>query len=120
MIDRQTFDFTATVWTWQFANRSTVANWYFVTVEGQTALEIRLASLGLTAGFGSVRIRATIGTTTWGTSIFPHKESGGWMLPIKAEVRKREGIGAEDMVDVLLEFYTRTVRSDGQRLPQSA
>lgn len=104
MIERQTIRFTATVWTWRLPNRSTVANWYFVTAEGETAAEIQLASLGLTAGFGSVRVRATIGRTTWGTSIFPHRESGGWMLPIKADVRKREGIDAGDELTVSIEI----------------
>jgi len=104
MIERQTFEFTAKVWTWQLPNRSTVANWYFITVEGETAAEIRFASLGFTAGFGSVRVRATIGMTTWGTSIFPHRESGGWMLPIKADVRKRENINAGDALTVSLEI----------------
>ena len=104
MIERQTFDFTASVWTWQLGNRSSVANWYFVTAEGETAVEIRYASMGITAGFGSVRVRATIGTTTWSTSIFPHRESGGWMLPIKASVRKREGIDAGDELTVSLEI----------------
>lgn len=100
MIERQAFAFTARVWTWQLPSRSSVANWYFITVEGEAAAEIRYASLGLTAGFGSVRVRATIGKTTWRTSIFPHRESGGWMLPIKADVRKREGIGAGDELSV--------------------
>lgn len=103
-MDRQRFEFTARIWLWRPTPGAKVAGWHFVTVEGQPAAEIRFASLGLTAGFGSVRVRATIGATSWSTSIFPHRESGGWILPIKADVRKREGISADDIVDVALEF----------------
>jgi hypothetical protein len=47
-------------------------------------------------------VRATIGTTRWKTSIFPHREIGGWLLPLKAEVRKREGIEEGSQIDVSL------------------
>ena len=53
------------------------------------------------AHFGSVRVRAQIGDVTWQTSVFP-LNSGGYLLPVKAEVRKRAGIGAGDEVTVSL------------------
>ncbi len=45
-------------------------------------------------GFGSVRVEATIGKTSWKTSIFPDSRSGTYLLPLKASVRR-----AEDLVD---------------------
>jgi len=51
-------------------------------------------------GFGSARVQAEIGDTRWKTSVFPHKESGGWLLPIKAAVRKAEGLLEGDAVTV--------------------
>jgi hypothetical protein len=47
-------------------------------------------------------VQVRIGTTSWRTSIFPHRESGGYILPIKADVRKRENIGAGDEVALSL------------------
>lgn len=38
----------------------------------------------------------------WNTSIFPQRESGGFILPVKAAVRKAEGIGEGDEVTVEL------------------
>jgi hypothetical protein len=40
---------------------------------------------------------------TWRTSIFPQK-AGGYILPIKAEVRSQAGIAAGDEVEVTLDL----------------
>ena len=81
------FTFTATLRRWQ----TTKAAWYFVTLPVQDGQHIRFAK-GKGAGFGSVRVLATIGKTSWKTCIFPDKTSGSYLLPIKAEVRKAEHI----------------------------
>ena len=101
MDDVSSFEFTGTVWLWRPAKPSG-AGWHFLTVEGQTAAEIRYAALGRTGGFGSIRVTAIIGDTGWQTSLFPHRETGGLLLPLKAEVRRREGIEAGSDVTVRL------------------
>ncbi|MFO6445761.1 DUF1905 domain-containing protein [Erythrobacter sp. NE805] len=85
------------VWLWQGADGAPAkGSWYFLTVSGETAQAIRAAASKADA-WGSVRIAATIGGTTWRTSLFPSKAHGGWLLPLKAAVRKAEKIaeGAE-------------------------
>ncbi len=57
---------------------------------------------GRKRGWGSMKVRATVGDTSWETSIFPAKEMGGWLLPVKAAVRKAEGLVAGDMVRVVV------------------
>lgn len=68
------------------------SGWHFLAVEGPVAAEIKYAALGRTTSFGSMRVAVTIGNTHWKTSLFPHKETGGYLLPIKADVRRREDI----------------------------
>ncbi|HMP46042.1 MAG TPA: DUF1905 domain-containing protein [Sphingopyxis sp.] len=51
-------------------------------------------------GFGSARVTATVGDTVWNTSVFPHRESGGWLLPVKAAVRKAEALAEGEAVTV--------------------
>jgi len=53
-------------------------------------------------GFGSLKVSAKIGESTFKTSVFPSKELG-WLLPVKASVRKAEGLGEGDAVAVVLE-----------------
>lgn len=83
------------------------ASWHFIRVTGAAADRLRAEALdvraaGLTRGFGSVPVAATIGQTTFRTSLFPHRESGGYLLPVRAEVRRREGIAAGETVGVAL------------------
>ncbi len=78
------------------------ASWYFVVLTGNVVGEINYAALGRTGGFGSVKVHATIGDTTWQTSLFPDKARGGFVLPVKAAVRKAEGLSEGDQVDLTL------------------
>ena len=103
----ESFTLTTQIWRWQSATAP--AAWYFVTISGAVADDIRVAAitgqwLNGRRGFGSAKVRATIGDTSWNTSLFPHKQSGGWMLPVKAVVRKAEGLteGNEVTVSVAL------------------
>ena len=92
---------------WRWTTPAAPAAWHFVTINGAagdalsaTAMMRRLE--GLKNGFGSLKVIATIGDSTFSTSVFPSKELG-WLLPVKASVRKAEGLGEGDMIDVKLE-----------------
>jgi len=97
-------DHTGTLWRWSGGNGG---SWHFLTVDGAagealsgTALMRRMErTIG---GFGSLKVTARIGDTTFRTSLFPSKEMG-WLLPVKASVRRAEGIGEGDQVAVTLE-----------------
>lgn len=78
------------------------ASWYFVVLTGDVVGEIHYAAMGRTGGFGSIRVSATIGETTWSTSVFPDKRSGGFVLPVKAAVRTAEAVTEGDVVTVTL------------------
>jgi Domain of unknown function (DUF1905) len=93
---------TGPVWKWRAADPTKTAAWYFITIAGQAAADVRTASLGRTGGFGSIRVTAQIGRTRWQTSLFPAKEQGGYLLPIKADVRRKEGIEEAAEVEVTL------------------
>ena len=75
-----------------------MAAWHFVTIKKNVATEIKEKYGGLARGFGSLPVTVTIGKTSWQTSIFPDRHSGSYLLPLKASVRKKEDIYAEDMI----------------------
>ncbi len=88
---------TSELWLWSGGN------WHFVTVPEEQAVEIRAHSLLNRGGFGSVKVEANINGVSWRTSVFPQK-SGGYILPVKKEVRCRAGIAAGDAVTLSLEL----------------
>jgi hypothetical protein len=92
---------TLTVPLWRWSGES--ASWHFISVPEELAQEIRAHSLLHRGGFGSVRVEATIDNITWRTSVFPQK-TGGYILPVKAEVRRRANIAAGDDVTISLEL----------------
>jgi hypothetical protein len=81
------------------------ANWHFVPVTKKIGQEIKEKYGTLAKGFGSLPVTVTIGQTTWQTSIFPDKYSGSYILPLKAQVRKKEDIEAGEKV-----IYTLSLR----------
>lgn len=81
-----------------------MTGWHFVTVLKDISEDIKHNFGDRKRGWGSFLVVATIDKTSWKTSIFPDKKAGGYLLPLKAEVRKKEGIRADDEIMVTLEI----------------
>lgn len=92
--------FTLTTSLWKY--RSQAAAWYFITINSEITAKIK-ARPRPKKGWGSVRVKATIGKTAWETSIFPSKE-GVYLLPIKASVRKAEDLFEGELVSLSLQL----------------
>lgn len=76
---------------------------YLVSLPKDASDEIREISEGLTNGFGSLKVEATIGSVIWRTSIFPDSKTGLFDLPLKAEVRKKNNLNVGSIAKVQLE-----------------
>lgn len=84
-----TYTFTSELWEWEGK-----AAWHFFSLPEDVTDEIDERYADQAAGFGSVKVSVTIGSTTWTTSIFPDTKRGTFILPVKKAVRT-----AEDLVD---------------------
>lgn len=78
--------------------------WFFVHMDKQVSAEIRKTAGGKTVGWGYVKVRATIGNTSWDTTLFPAKEKI-YLIAIKSDVRKSERIKEGD--SVFIEFVVQ-------------
>ena len=76
--------------------------WHFVAVDKKQSAELKEKYAKMKRGFGSLRVRVTLGKTSWDTSIFPEKRSGTYLLPLKAAVRRAEGIQEGDTIQFTL------------------
>jgi hypothetical protein len=91
--------FDAELWLWD-ARRADA--WVFVGLPVGESEEIRDLAGGLRRGFGSLRVRATIGSSTWTTSIFPGR--AGYVLPVKRSIRVAEALDVGDTATVTVEL----------------
>ena len=89
--------FDAELWLWEGD-----AAWHFVTLPADLSDDLR-ARDGARRGFGAVRVEVTVGASTWRTSVFPDSKRGAYLLPVKKEVRAREGLEVGDVVQVALD-----------------
>lgn len=95
------YEFTARLWVWD-ARRTD--RWTFVSLPTDVADEVLERGAGVARGFGSLRVRVSVGTSVWTTSIFPDDKAGTFVLPVKKAVRAAQGIDAGDTVGVHLEL----------------
>ena len=86
--------FTSILWVWK---GQAAGSWHFLTVPEEESAEIKAQAFSLPRGFGSVRVEAAVGDVRWRTSVFP-QSSGGYLLPVKAAVRKQAGLSEGDQV----------------------
>ncbi len=76
------------------------APYYFVPVPDDHCGAIEAVAPMITYGWGVIPVEVTIGATTWKTSLFP--KNGGYLVPVRANVRKSEHLDEGDMTRVEL------------------
>jgi hypothetical protein len=89
------FTFSGEVWFWRGP-----APWHFVTVSDEAADALVEISPAVTYGWGMIPAIIRIGTSEWPTALWP--KDGGYIVPIKAWVRKAEGVEVGDVVELQL------------------
>jgi hypothetical protein len=90
---QQSFEITEKVWLYPGE-----AAWHFVTLPVDIADEINFHFGHLKRGWGSLPVLVEINNASWKTSIFTDKKSASYLLPVKADIRKKLKIKAGDTV----------------------
>jgi hypothetical protein len=85
--------FDGRVWSWRGP-----APYHFVTLPPEHADAVHAVASAVTYGWGMVPVRVRIGRTTWRTSLFP--KDGGYVLPLRDSVRRKETVDIDDVVRV--------------------
>jgi len=76
------------------------APWYFVTVPAAQCRQLAEVSRFVSYGWGVIPVAVRIGRSEFTTSLFP--KDGGYLVPVKAAVRRAEGLDEGDRVTVRL------------------
>ena len=88
-------EFTGPVFEWRGP-----APHHFVSVPEDGAEDIAELASFVTYGWGMIPVSVRIGGTEWTTSLWP--KDGGYIVPLKLDVRRREGIAVGDAVTLRL------------------
>jgi len=88
-------EFTGEIWHWRGP-----APHHFVTVPEADSAALQDVSAGVTYGWGMIPVQVRLGGSSWTTSLWP--KDGGYIVPLKAAVRRAEGLDVGDVVTVHL------------------
>jgi hypothetical protein len=92
-------EFTAKLWYWRGPSP-----FHFLTVPTRQCEALHAASSSVTYGWGMIPVTARIGSTRFTTSLFP--KDGGYVVPVRASVRRAEDLVLDDTVTVHLAIAT--------------
>lgn len=81
-----------------------MAAWRFIGIPKTQGVQIKKKFGTHAKGWGSLPVTVTVGKTTWNTSIFPDKQSGSYLLPLKAKIRKAESIEDDSTISYILQI----------------
>ncbi|HSD15342.1 MAG TPA: DUF1905 domain-containing protein [Flavobacterium sp.] len=84
---------------WQY---SSPGGWYFVSLPENIVKEIRETLKSEEEGWGRLKAEAEIGKSHWKTAIWFDTKRNTYLLPLKADIRKKENIEAGTIVDVIV------------------
>jgi hypothetical protein len=84
---------------WQVAESG---GWYFVSLPKKLSEEIRINFKTEEEGWGRLRATAQIGNTTWKTAIWFDTKRNLYLLPVKADVRKKENLVIDKTINVVV------------------
>lgn len=87
MIGKIKYEFTANAW-----QHSSPNGWYFVTLPTEISDEIRENFKWQQEDWGRLKVIAKIGNSEWKTALWYDTKHQSYLLPLKAEIRKKEKI----------------------------
>lgn len=91
------YTFSAKPW-----QHSSPGGWHFISLPKELATEIRANLKWQEEGWGRLKAQAKIKNSQWDTAIWFDTKMGTYLLPLKAEIRKKEKIVPGKMIDVLI------------------
>ena len=92
-------DFHFTNQIWQYDGKG---SWVFVSLPIAMAAEIRYINQPFEEGWGRLSVTAKIDELSWKTALWFDTKLDTYLLPLKAEVRKKGKLRVEDYVTVHL------------------
>ena len=87
---------------YQYSSTPDKVCWVFVSLPKEISIEIRNNFKMLEEGWGRLKITAKVGNSEWKTAIWFDTKEDTYLLPLKAEIRKKEGISLDEEIGVIV------------------
>ena len=94
------YDFVAKPY--QYSSSAEMCGWTFVSLPKELAGEIRENYKRREEGWGRLKVVAKIGNSEWRTAIWFDTKQDTYLLPLKAEIRKKEKIVLDSDIKIVL------------------
>lgn len=91
------YEFSARTW-----QHSPPGGWHFVSLPADMAKEIRENFGWQEEGWGRLKATAEIGISVWKTAIWFDTKHQTYILPLKAEIRKKEEIEPDKNIKIII------------------
>lgn len=95
MKDKIVYEFSARVWRY-----ASPGGWYFVSLPIKMAKEIRTHLKWQEQGWGRLKANVQVGTDQWESAIWFDTKKNTYLLPLKAEIRKRQHLETGSTIKV--------------------
>lgn len=79
-----------------------LGGWYFVSLPTKLSHEIRMVFKMDEEGWGRLKVIAKIGSTEWKTAIWFDSKHNTYLLPLKADIRKKEQLVLNKTIETIL------------------
>lgn len=87
------FEFTAKIWLYEGEG-----GWHFVSLPPELSKEIRDNLKSEEEGWGRLKVTVQIGISEWRTSIWFDTKLSTYLLPLKADIRKKEELEVDQYI----------------------
>ena len=94
------FEFSAKVY--QYSTSADMIGWTIVSLPKEMSIEIRDIFKWVEEGWGRMKITAKVGDSEWKTAIWFDTKQDTYLLPLKAEIRKKENIVLGEDVNIII------------------
>jgi hypothetical protein len=91
------YEFTSQIWKYD-----ALAGWHFISLPADFAKEIRENLKWQEEGWGRLKTVAKIGNSEWETAIWFDTKMNTYLLPLKAEIRKKEDLKNGDNKKIIV------------------
>lgn len=91
------YQFSAKLWL-----HAPTGSWHFVSLSLAISKEIRSMFKSEEEGWGRLKATAKVGNSEWKTAVWYDTKQQTYLLPIKAEIRKKEKIVIDDTIDAIV------------------